>query len=565
MGNSHSFTENYIEQYLENSKKNSYKDLIQTDEETVVVFNDDLANANLDGMMPISSDFADRSGRAYTYEEYISFTPERQEECRLRYTYLPTFHTIINGTTGSGKTTGLIQPWIRAMSAQKDKPNFCITDPKGELFNSEAPNLREQDYDVFVLNLKDPMHSDRANLLLDLYDLEEEIVKANEGFEKSLLKAERDSQVHQFAKSMIPIKNSRDPSWESGAQDLLKGILYAMLENVEREDSGFTRDMMTLSTVERYYIELKKAFIGVDSNSNTTSENHPLVKDLSEKTRNFMTQAIDNANNTKRNFFETFSGKMNDWFSGHISTLLTGNTINVDNESGRPFAIFLITRDYDDSDYECAALFIHAIYQKLIMRAEKNENLKNERATHFFLDEFGNIPPIRNFSAKIATSRSRGIFFHLVVQSYKQIDIVYDEKTAFSIINNCNSKIFLGAECYETKKYFSDLCGKHAIPTLASLYNENDYSLVEVPVVPLSQLDLIKPGEMYIKRVFKPVFISNFVRSYQAAETGIYKNFGGGLASELPCCDKFFDDPEYTFVPKSGNEQSRRRNDIFDW
>jgi len=86
---------------------------------------------------------------------------------------------------------------------------------------------------------------------------------------------------------------------------------------------------------------------------------------------------------------------------------------------------------------------------------------------------------------------------------------------------------------------------------------------IEVPLIPVSELDLIKSGEMYIKRLNKPVIVSRFIRSYEAAQIGIFKNFGGGLADELPYCMESFVSSQYTYTPKTSRES--KKGDIFDW
>jgi len=143
-----------------------------------------------------------------------------------------------------------------------------------------------------------------------------------------------------------------------------------------------------------------------------------------------------------------------------------------------------------------------------------------------------------------------------------QLEVVYDQTRAGIIRDNCNSQIFLGSQNRETKEIFSKECGKHTIPTLAALYDDTDHSLETVQLVPVSQLDLIKPGEMFIKRVYKPVFVSSFVRSYQAAKAGIFRSFGGGFEEELPRYDKDFDVSKYSF---SFNIGGTKQTDIFDW
>ena len=564
MGKYHSLTENYIEQFFECSKKISYRDLTQSDDGLITVLYDDLPNAVVDGF-PVASDFSDSNDVAYSYEEYVALTPKRQSKCSLRYYFLPNYHELIIGTTGSGKTTGCTEPQLRAISSLKNKPNLFVSDPKGELFERNAKHLREQGYKLFALNFKEPMRSDRWNPLLELYDLKVKMVNADQGFEKYLFETELDSLINQIATTFIPVKNQRDPSWDFGAQDLLKGILHALLENVEKKDSGFKRDMMTIISVFHYYNELKRVFINEDPNSKTASDWS--ARNLSDKTHALMSVVIDNALNTKRNFFGQFDGGMKDWFMGHIFALTSGSTIDIDEDDDAPFVIFLITRDYDKSDFTIAGLFIDAVYKNMLMLAEKSSTGRNERAMHFLLDEFGNIPEIKDFENKISTARSRNIWFHLSVQSYLQLAVVYDKMRADIIRDNCNSQLFLGSQNRETKEIFSKECGKHTIPTLSALYNDTDHSLDTVPLVPVSQLDLIKPGGMYIKRVYSPVFISSFIRSYQAAKAGVYKNFSGGFNDELPRYEKGFDIQEYTFTPKLVEEKSKqsKKNVIFDW
>lgn len=558
----HSLTEHYIEQFFECAKKISYRDLAKEIDGLITVFYDDLPNVEIDGF-PVASDLVDADDVVYSFEEYLSLSRCKQSECRLRYFYLPNYHELIIGTTGSGKTTGCTEPQLRAVSTQKNKPNLFISDPKGELFERNAKHLRLHGYRVFAMNFKEPMRSDSWNPLLELYDLKVKIVDAKAGFEKYMLETELDSKINQIASTFITIKNHRDPSWDQGAQDLLKGILHALLENVDRKSSGFKRDKMNIMSIYNYYNALKREFINLDSGSTTVS--NWVNNTLSEKSRAFMSIAVDNAPNTKRNFFGQFEVGMKDWFMGHIFALTTGNTIDIDEGDDRPFAIFLITRDYDKSDFTIAGLFIDAVYKKTLMRAEQSLNGRNERATHFLLDEFGNIPEIKDFENKISTARSRNIWFHLSVQSYMQLEVVYDKTRADIIRDNCNSQIFLGSQNRETKELFAKECGMHTIPTLSALYNEADHGLDTVPLVPVSQLDLIRPGEMYIKRVYKPVFISSFIRSYQAADAGVYQNFGGGFKDELPRCETGFDSPGFSFTPNLGTDSRKTVKNIFDW
>ena len=82
---------------------------------------------------------------------------------------------------------------------------------------------------------------------------------------------------------------------------------------------------------------------------------------------------------------------------------------------------------------------------------------------HFLLDEFANIPKIPDFDNKIATARSRDIWFHLFIQAYDQLELIYGPQTANIIIDNCNQQAFLGSQSIATKERFAPMpCIKSA-------------------------------------------------------------------------------------------------------
>ena len=79
-------------------------------------------------------------------------------------------HTIVIGTTGSGKTTMLVDPTIQILSETKSKPSLVISDPKGELYAHNAEKLRACGYDVQVVDLREPDKSTRWNPIERAYN-----------------------------------------------------------------------------------------------------------------------------------------------------------------------------------------------------------------------------------------------------------------------------------------------------------------------------------------------------------------------------------------------------------
>lgn len=580
----------YINENLENSKRKSYRELTEKDGLEIVLYKD-LKKRVMKGY-PVASDFCDKEGNTYNTDEFMALPKNKQKECDLRYYYLPHSHGLYVGTTGTGKTTGCIEPELRAISSQKNKPDLFLTDPKGELFDRNATHLRKNGYKLFILNFKDITHSDNWSPLFEVYELKqsafncgndrqirqgypvgirlfdeislfdgksyiefddqafasEKSFKEYVSFKKDFLEAEIASLINQLASMFIKVSSEKDPTWEQGGQDLLKGIIHCMLEDSVDPNSGFTRDMMNLKTIQAYYQELRR-FATDDERDRCNLRELSFMKNKSDEAISLMGTVFDNSSRTRLNYCGVFDTSMKDWFQGHIFALTMENTINLDLD--QPFAIFVVTRDYEKSDFNVAGLFIDWVYRTMLERQEKK---KRWRTVHFILDEFANIPEIRDFENKIATSRSRDIWFHLAVQSYKQIDLVYGEHRSVVIRDNCNSQIFLGAQNRETKEIFSGECGNHYIPTLSSKINPEDNSICQVPLVPVSELDSIEAGQIYMKRVFMPLIISSYVRSYICAQYGKYKNFNesDGLEKESPRMLIILNSPKYKFKPLFG-------------
>lgn len=610
-----SFTEEaiakYREQYLENSGKLSYVELLGGEAVETVLYRD-LPNVEVKGY-PFASDYVDEKGKTYSAEEFDALDETARKKLELRFHFLPKYHELYVGTTGSGKTTGCMEPQLRAISSQKNKPNLFITDPKGELFSHNAAHLKKHGYKTYVLNFKDFALSDRWNPLGELYrkqveirdaggnasmhkgEPREDLIRYGEDNEftdfyieydgkafpsgealdryvtvvRDMKKAEVSSLVSELATQMIPLTSQIDRTWEQGAQNLLRGLLLIMLSEADDPASGFDENVMTLKTLNDYYRRLRTDFVdSADREYLNDCGSHPLLKGKSAEALGMITTALCNAPNTSRSYCGVFEGYMNMWMQGHIFALTTGSTIDVD--ESEPFAIFIATRDYDKSDYVIAGAFINWVYRRMLLKAEAKTGAVSAtdppRATHFMLDEFCNIPKISDFENKIATARSRNIWFHLFVQSYDQLDLVYGDKLSSVIRDNCNAQIFLGSQSRNTKERFSAECGKTWVPAIRTYFDPLDRSMTEVAVVPVSDLDLIKEGEIYVKRLYAPVILSQFVRSYKCADQGAFADFYNpdAFRSYAPKNYANYTSEEHTYkklLPK----KKQKKDDAFDF
>ena len=108
----------------------------------------------------------------------IEGIPIIAEEGKKDYkiTFAKPAHTLIIGTTGSGKTTTFINPTVQILANTKGKPSMLISDPKGELYALHAKSLIKRGYDVKVLDLRNPYCSIRWNPLEKPYEMYQEML-----------------------------------------------------------------------------------------------------------------------------------------------------------------------------------------------------------------------------------------------------------------------------------------------------------------------------------------------------------------------------------------------------
>lgn len=481
------------------------------------------------------------------------FAIDRDERGELQCHFpvgAPNAHELIIGATGCGKTTSLVEPRIRVLSSKKNQANLFVTDPKGEIFQRNAGHLRRAGYKVFLLNFKDVLHTiDTWNPLSEIYDIwiQQKDLKVTQILGEVPLKeyelqdnpvcgqdtfwicdgkafcsesaakrywedrtadilSQSSDLICQLVYAFIPdaVMGKSDPSWGMGARDILAGVLYAMLEDALDERSGFTRDQFNLMNIQAYFEAIRSAVIQPKENIallQTKLLAHKTDRDMSIK---LLRSYLENAPTTTRCYVGIHRNCMQEFFNPKVFALTTGNTIDLDIDD-RPYAIFLITRDFERSSFTIAGLLIDWVYRKLLEQADRSGG-KLAREFYFILDEFSNIPAVKDFTNKITAARSRNIAFTLILQSYAQLNEVYGPNAAQTIIDNCDC-VYFGARNYDTKSKFAKECGRQTIPSLEAVLNPASDKIADVPLLTVGRLEELRPGQMYMKRTGIPCLL----------------------------------------------------------
>ena len=398
----------------------------------------------------------------------IEGIPIIAEEGKKDYkiTFAKPAHTLIIGTTGSGKTTTFINPTVQILANTKGKPSMLISDPKGELFALHAKSLIKRGYDVKVLDLRNPYCSIRWNPLEKPYEMYQEmlsledkvVVNEEEGYyvfkiyydvneknaavqvRKQAIFDEVYEDLNDICSVLCPVKSKNEPIWESGAKNFILAITLAMLEDSEKPELGMTKEKFN------FYNVMKIA-------TNTQNDCEDLIEYFAgrspiSKSVSLSKQVLDASDKTRGSYLSTIFDKLSLFSDMSICSLTSANEIDLGEIATKPTALFLQIPDEKETRHTLAGMVILQTYKALVAKANTYPDLSLPRSVYLLLDEFGNLPQIR---------------LALVVQSYAQLAKVYDDKSADIIKSNCNIQIFIGTTDLKTIDEFSKKCGNYSI------------------------------------------------------------------------------------------------------
>ena len=122
-------------------------------------------------------------------------------------------------------------------------------------------------------------------------------------------------------------------------------------------------------------------------------------------------------------------------------------------------AVFMIIHDEKTTYHALATIFIKQCYETLIDVAQANGG-KLPYRTNFILDEFANMPPLKDVTTMVTAARSRAIRFTFIIQNFAQLNEVYGKEDAETIRSNCGNLMYLLTTELAALEEISKLCGE---------------------------------------------------------------------------------------------------------
>ena len=367
------------------------------------------------------------------------------------------------GGTGSGKTASFVLPNLLNHLAC----SYVITDTKGELLRRCGKGFEEDGYELTVLDTVNPGLSagyDPLRYVMDVGDIPTTVTMVMNGIN--------------------PERNiyTGDTFWNY-SNDLLFCAIIGILYLLECLDGTFAPGGDT--DAPRRYLKMNNAFkllelIKITGDGEGKCPLDLLVDRMESKEfldrfagacqelygvrqyRDFRCAA----ERTLKSILITLNASLSRLKTPELMRVFERDEMRLDRIDEGKRVIDLKVSDNDSTNAWLANIALKQLFNLSQRRADASPSGHLQRRVQFVLDEFPNVGRIPDFERGIATVRSRGINFLMCAQSLSQLDGVYGEAAARTILDNCDSIVFMGGGSnIETQRYISELCGESILGT----------------------------------------------------------------------------------------------------
>ena len=394
------------------------------------------------------------------------------------------YHSLVIGSTGSGKSQTVVNPLVNLLA--KKGESMIITDPKGELYRYCSGALKKRGYKIVLLNFRDPLNGNAWNPLNLPYQYYK---KGNTDKATELL--------DDVALNILydPSSGNDSDFWEKSAADYFSGLALGLfMDAKEKEVNLNSINLMSTVGEERY------------ATSNYVKEYFGLKGEQSNAYV-FASNTINAPNETKGGILSTFRQKIRLFSSREeLSEMLSYSDFDMRQVGKEKTAVFLIIHDEKKTYHSLLTIFIKQIYETLIDVAQENGG-KLQYRTNFILDEFQNMPPLKDVDSMVAAARSRDIRFTFIIQNFAGLNDVYGKEVAEVIKGNCGNIIYLISTEMAALEEISKMCGE--------VKSKEKDKTASTPLVTVTDLQKMKLFEVIIKRLRTDPFKTQFVPDFK--------------------------------------------------
>lgn len=370
-------------------------------------------------------------------------------------------NTLIVGSTGCGKTGSILYPTLKELH----NSSIILSDTKGQLYKLFKAELEKKGYEVSRISLINWEQSSGYNPL-------HYIRRNSDG-------SVRYQDVITLSQSIIAANQSNEPIWELSAQQILQFLIGYTLEALPEEDH-------TMITVCKLYHTLTQKN-GLDAFMPWV-EKHP---------DSFPARKFDSIKSN------SIADKMIASIYGFVNVAITGFEMKeskfiFDNEKSvdlrqlgnKKMALFIEISDTDHTFDSIQNIIFTQCMSVLFQEADKNDDGRLKVPVTMMMDDFAASINIPDFDRLISVTRSRDITLIPIIQSLSQLNVLYGDNKATTIMDNCSVIVYMGGQSIKT----SEIIGLRSNRSQDSVLSmPNDQEIIIVAGKKPRQVKKIKP------------------------------------------------------------------------
>lgn len=360
----------------------------------------------------------DRSGIPLTYDDNNIYINDKDH------------HTLVIGSTGSGKTQTVVLPQIKL--AMYTGESLIVKDNNGEIYERTAKHLEDKGYKVLAYNFQDTTLGNNYNPLTLPYKYYKE---------GNIDEAQRLLENIGYYLFQAMDNSNADPFWSTSAMQLFVGLALYLFENGNEEEINFNSIYDLTNTGEEKKDE-KTYFTHL---LNSLDRMSPAYINLSG--------TLLAPTETRGGILSVFKQIMRLIVSRqNLSNLLSTSDYDLTNISTDKVAVFLIG-EVNPYTIRLEPLFIDQVHSVI------SNNKKREKRLNIILDEFESLAPLYNFSSLLNSSRPLNIKFTLIIKSLIDLERQYGKENTEILKYTMGCIIYLLSTDLYTQEEISKLCG----------------------------------------------------------------------------------------------------------
>lgn len=339
-------------------------------------------------------------------------------------------NVLVVGSSGGGKTMSIIEPRL----LKTYNSSLVVTVTKRRIVEKYKPMFRKRGYSVMDLNFVNPMESNIAYDPLmfiasysDITFLAESIVMANPRKERS----------------------NADPYWDEASTSLMSALIAYVLMTKENHSFTDVLDLLSELTIKECNGQIETS---LDDKFNWIAKKDPNCYAVT-CWNSFRVLPIRTASCV----YGTLNTTVDTIFSPELRNMIASKRkLDFEKIADRKTVLFISTSPVNPSLNCFINMYYAQMFKGLFEYAETLPDGKLPIPVSVLCDDFATGSRILNFPEYISIFREKGISVTLLIQSESQLEAMYSYEDAVTIINNCDTYVYLGGMDLRTCKNISE-------------------------------------------------------------------------------------------------------------